>query len=336
MDFTAIDFETASHRRDSACQLAAVVVRGGEIVASESWLIRPVPLYFSASNIRIHGITPERVAGEPAFGECWPEIASRLGDDCLVAHNAGFDIGVLLACLRAHRQTIPELGFACTRAIARRVWPGRRGYGLKPLSDWLGTRFRHHDALEDSIACAKILLAAGIAKDARDVASLESACGLSRGRAGPWGYQGPAARGGRPSRGGRAGRGGTADRGAGGRSAASMVAETTPPVPRRGNEIPPSGGGANPKTIAPARPVLDIRRLSLRAEFIRPLAGRRVTLAGDFSQISREFAERLVALAGGACLAGPADASVLVLDEARLLRMIVDLPAGASGERIDR
>lgn len=115
-----------------------------------------------------------------------------------------------------------------------------------------------------------------------------------------------------------------------------MVAETAPPVPRRGNEIPLSGGGANPKTIAPARPVLDIRRLSLRAEFIRPLAGRRVTLAGDFSQISREFAERLVALAGGACLAGPADASALVLDEARLLRMIVDLPAGASVERIDR
>ena len=33
-DFTAIDFETASRRADSACQLAAVVVREGRIVTS--------------------------------------------------------------------------------------------------------------------------------------------------------------------------------------------------------------------------------------------------------------------------------------------------------------
>jgi DNA polymerase III subunit epsilon len=32
MDFTAIDFETANNGRHSACQLAAVKVRGGKIV----------------------------------------------------------------------------------------------------------------------------------------------------------------------------------------------------------------------------------------------------------------------------------------------------------------
>src|SRR6056297_3406259 len=180
-DFTAIDFETASRRSDSACQLAAVVVRGGQIVDQCKWMIRPEPFYFSQSNIRIHGITPQQVEAEPCFGQLWPEIANRLGDDCLVAHNATFDIGVLLACLSAHRHAIPELQYTCTRAIARRVWPHHRRYGLKPLASWLGIRFRHHDALEDSIACAKILLAAGIDREANSLEDLEKRLRLKRG-----------------------------------------------------------------------------------------------------------------------------------------------------------
>jgi DNA polymerase-3 subunit epsilon len=118
-NFTAIDFETASRRPDSACQLAAVRVRDGEMVDNRMWMIRPEPLYFSRSNIRIHGITPEQVQSEQSFGELWADISETLSDDCLVAHNASFDIGVLLACLRSHRQSIPELHFTCTRAIAR-------------------------------------------------------------------------------------------------------------------------------------------------------------------------------------------------------------------------
>ncbi|MCG8652330.1 MAG: DNA polymerase III subunit epsilon, partial [Pirellulales bacterium] len=159
-DFTAIDFETASRRPDSACQLAAVVVRKGKIGRTASWLIRPHPLRFSQTNIRIHGITADRVRDQPCFGDLWPEISEFIGSDCLVAHNAGFDLGVLLACLRSHDQAIPELEFTCTRAIARRTWVNRHRYGLKPLADWLGIRFQHHDALEDSLACAKLLLAA--------------------------------------------------------------------------------------------------------------------------------------------------------------------------------
>ena len=50
-DFTAIDFETASRRSDSACQLAAVRVREGRIVYQACWLIRPEPFYFSEFNI---------------------------------------------------------------------------------------------------------------------------------------------------------------------------------------------------------------------------------------------------------------------------------------------
>ena len=185
-NFTAIDFETASRRHDSACQLGLATVRQGQIVDRVCWLIRPRPLYFHRANIQIHGITPEQVGDEPEFGELWPAISAKIGDDCLVAHNAAFDLRVLIGTLRSHRHPIPELQFTCTRAIARRTWPHLRRDGLKPLSNWLGIRFRHHDALEDAVACAKILLAAGIDREATSLPDLERRLRLRTGKAGSW------------------------------------------------------------------------------------------------------------------------------------------------------
>lgn len=304
MDFTAIDFETASQRRDSACQLAAVVVRDGQIVDSASWMIRPDPMHFTSSNIRIHGITPDQVRDEPTFAGHWPEIAARLGEDCLVAHNASFDIGVLLACLRRHRLPAPDLNFACTRAVSRRAWPGRRGYGLKPLATWLGIRFRHHDALEDSIACAKLLLAAGIATGAKTVESLESRLRLTRGTAGDWGYCGPSA-----------GRRRASPSGAAPRRGRSAASETPRNLPRgntaamnsyaqsaqasggRHDEDPRPDGPADP----PAMPLGELQRLIVRGEFLRPLAGRTVVFTGTFRSFSRDFAESLASRLGASC-----------------------------------
>lgn len=273
MDFTAIDFETASHRRDSACQLAAVKVRDREIVDSVCWLIRPEPFHFSPSNIRIHGITPAQVSERPDFGQLWNEMSPWLVDECLIAHNASFDIGVLRACLQAHAIHTKDFHFNCTRAIARKTWPGRRGYGLKPLSDWLGVRFKHHDALEDSIACAKVLLAAAIDRSAESIEDLETKLGLSRGTAGDWGYRGPSARRSK-KRSGVSARGGR------------LTSPTTPidQVPAR----------------QPDRHV-EMQRLLVRAQFIQPLAGQRVGFWGRFVRFSRDEVERIAASFGGTC-----------------------------------
>ncbi len=252
-NFTAIDFETANGQRDSACQLAAVRVRGGQIVHEKMWMIRPQPLSFSPMNIQIHGITPDQVEQEPEFADLWDEISETFGDDCLVAHNASFDVGVLVACLRTHNQPIPEFHFTCTRALARRTWQHRRGYGLKPLSEWLGIQFRHHDALEDSIACAKILLACGIDQQATSVEDLENKLRITRGRAGPWGYKGPANRRAAPSRSTRGQR------------------------------------------------VIDLQRLMIRAEFIRPLDGKRVVFSGRFVNFNLQQAKDLASRLGGIC-----------------------------------
>ncbi len=189
MDFTALDFETANHRRDSACQIGIAVVRDSKIVDRGCWLIRPEPLSFNLRNIEVHGIRPHQVQKEPCFGELWSTLQPYLATDCLIAHNASFDMGVLLSCLQSHRCTVPRIEFNCTRLISRATWPGRPGYGLKPLSTWLGVRFQHHDALEDAVACAKVLLAAAISKEASSLAELEHKLRLQRGWIDSDGYQ---------------------------------------------------------------------------------------------------------------------------------------------------
>lgn len=270
VDFTAIDFETATRASDSACQLAAVRVRGGEIVDSASWLIRPRPFYFSPRNIQIHGITPAMVKAEKEFGELWPTIQQRFGDDCLIAHNASFDLSVLIACLNTHDHCVPEMQYSCTRAIAKRTWPHLPRFGLKPLSDWLGVRFRHHDALEDSIACAKIAIAAAEEAQVDSLEDLEKHLRLSRGTAGPWGKDGPKFV--RP-----------------GRSRSTATNRLPKPAPESVGDAMITSAGT------------DLQRLLIRAEFVRPLAGRRVVFTGTLTRLQRDEAERLVSCCGGQC-----------------------------------
>ena len=269
MDFTAIDFETATRQSDSACQLAAVKVRSGQIVDSASWLIRPRPLSFSYQNIQIHGITPEMVREEKEFGELWPAIQGTFGDDCLIAHNASFDMGVLMACLQTHGHSIPDMHYSCTRAIARRTWPHLPRFGLKPLSDWLGVQFKHHDALEDSIACAKLAIAAAEHLNVDTLEALESKLKLSRGAAGPWGKKGPAKQTGKRAR-------------------AAWVPKPTP-EPIAEAMVTPAG--------------TDLQRLLIRAEFLRPLSGQRVVFTGTLTRLARNEAEKLIECCGGQCQA---------------------------------
>jgi DNA polymerase-3 subunit epsilon len=282
-NFTAIDFETASHQPDSACQLGAVVVRDGQVVDQFMWMIRPEPLYFSQGNIRIHGITPAQVREESNFGDIWSEISSKIGNDCLVAHNASFDIKVLLACLRTHQKSIPEFHFTCTRAIARRTWPHHRRYGLKPLSNWLGIRFQHHDALEDSIACAKILLAAGIDREATSLDHLEKILKLNRGKAGAWGYRGATGKSKRQTSG----------------------ANPKAPPPGSASGLPflfpnqLASSGKHDPNVAESEPEIDMQRILVRGEFVRPLSGKRIVFSGKLRWMSPSDAETLTARLGG-------------------------------------
>jgi DNA polymerase III subunit epsilon len=283
MDFTAIDFETANHRRDSACQLAAVVVRGGKVVDQHMWMIKPKPFYFSARNIDVHGIRPHQVEQERDFGELWEVISPHLCDGCLIAHNASFDLGVLRECIKTHGHHVPAFHFNCTRLIARAAWPGRSGYGLKPIASWLGIQFRHHDALEDSLACAKILLEAASAFRAQTLEQLESLLSLRRGYADADVYRGAA----KSTR----------------RSKTSSTSTQKSPLLRESvsayERAAPAKSMAtfiDPPTLEP--PAIDLQRLLIRADFNKRLSNKRIVFTGELQCFSRESAVRLATRLG--------------------------------------
>ncbi|MHC5249935.1 3'-5' exonuclease [Enterococcus sp. LJL90] len=159
MNFIAMDFETANYQSHSACSLALVMVQNSQIVGQYYSLIKPETEFFYR-NIQIHGIHPEDVREAPMFPEVWQTIQQYFQRDRLiVAHNAGFDTKVLAGCLDYYQLTRPEYLSLCTVRTSRKLFPEMKNHRLNTVCQELGiTLENHHDALEDSRACANILL----------------------------------------------------------------------------------------------------------------------------------------------------------------------------------
>lgn len=159
MNFIAMDFETANYKPYSACSLALVMVKNSQIVGEYYTLIKPETDFFW-KNIQIHGIQPEDVADAPKFPEVWEQIQQYyLANRLIVAHNAGFDTKVLAGCLDYYQIQQPHYLSLCTVQTSRKLFPKMANHRLNTVCDALAIPLdNHHDALEDSRACAKILL----------------------------------------------------------------------------------------------------------------------------------------------------------------------------------
>jgi DNA polymerase III subunit epsilon len=161
MNFVAIDFETATADRASACAVGLVVVKKGKITDRFSSLIRPPRLDFNPRNIAIHGITPADVTDKPTFQDLWPQLSKWLGNDLLVAHNAPFDVSVLHHCMQEANLQPPEIKCVCTCAMARQTLPGLQDHKLPTLALLFGIDQDHHKAVADAATCAQIAMLLG-------------------------------------------------------------------------------------------------------------------------------------------------------------------------------
>ena len=161
IDFCAIDFETATHERNSACEMGICVVENGVIVKTENWLIKPPSYpYFHPRNIDIHGITPRDVKDSPTFDEVWQEAEKLMYGNLMIAHNAVFDAGVLRSSLDHYGFFKPKLNYLCSISLAKKSWKDLPKYGLKSLAELHQIKFNHHRAGADAEVCAKISLLA--------------------------------------------------------------------------------------------------------------------------------------------------------------------------------
>ena len=163
-DFAAIDFETANECPSSVCSVGIVLVRDGEIVDSFYSLIRPEPEYYQWFCRRVHGLGPEDTYDAPVFPEVWAQIEPLIEGLPLVAHNARFDEGCLRAVFDVYRMDYPEYEFYDTLSASRRHFCGRLpNHQLQTVAAACGYDLtRHHHALADAEACARIALAIGL------------------------------------------------------------------------------------------------------------------------------------------------------------------------------
>ena len=179
VNFTAIDFETANSSSASACSVGLVKVRDGEVVDKVGWLIRP-PLghdAFNEWNIRIHGIMAADVVDALLWSEQLPDLVAFADGDLLVAHNAGFDMGVITAACAASYVETPSFSYMCSLQIARKTY-NLDSYRLPVAAMAAGFEdFEHHQALADAEACAAIMVHAAGRHGAVDLTQLATLTG---------------------------------------------------------------------------------------------------------------------------------------------------------------
>jgi DNA polymerase III subunit epsilon len=174
LDFTAIDFETANGSPASPCAVGLIRVRDSKPVETLELLFRPpVPHdWFSEANIRVHGITPAMVKDAPTYSQVINQMLEFIDQDLLVAHNASFDMGVLVASAKAINQELPKLSYGCSLKIARKTY-NLESYRLNAVAYAVGhEEFEHHNALADSDACARIVIHAAARHGVQDLPEL--------------------------------------------------------------------------------------------------------------------------------------------------------------------
>lgn len=160
MEFVALDVETANADCSSICQIGIARFDDGCLAEEWSTLVNPED-DFDPFNVSIHGITADMVEDSPVFPNLAENVRGRLKSRVVVCHTPFDRVAISRACLRYELE-----GFECawldSARVARRTWTqfARSGYGLHNVCASIGYEFRHHDALEDAKAAARVLLAA--------------------------------------------------------------------------------------------------------------------------------------------------------------------------------
>jgi DNA polymerase III epsilon subunit family exonuclease len=164
--FVAFDFETTglSADMDRVVEIGAVKFRMVEEAGSWSivtegeyeTLIHPgrsIPPEVSA----IHGISDLDVSQAPYFKAAAGSFMPFLEDAVLVAHNAPFDMGFLLA--EARRAGLPEPANMAydTKNLAKTAVPGLPSYSLRNLSLSFGIHQKDaHRGADDARVCMEL------------------------------------------------------------------------------------------------------------------------------------------------------------------------------------
>jgi DNA polymerase III epsilon subunit family exonuclease len=155
--FVILDTETTSRdpKMGELVEIGAVRISGGSITDRFSTLVKPSR---GIVGKQVHGITDADVAGAPAPADAARSFMAFAGDDIVVGHNVGFDIGFVEAALADGTRFAPGR-YLDTLVLARAAYPDVDAYKLGDLVEFfeLGVSPAHR-ALGDAEATAALLL----------------------------------------------------------------------------------------------------------------------------------------------------------------------------------
>ncbi|MCL2351334.1 MAG: PolC-type DNA polymerase III [Firmicutes bacterium] len=161
--YTVFDLETTglSRENDKIIEIGAVRIRGGVITDTFSRYVDP-GVSLPAEITALTGITDAMLAGAPDIARALPEFLAFAGADVLVAHNAGFDMGFVLAAakrLESAAEYDIENPVLDTVELSRALFPELTRHKLNTVAEHLGVSLEnHHRASDDARAAAEILL----------------------------------------------------------------------------------------------------------------------------------------------------------------------------------
>ncbi len=167
--FLAIDFETTglNPTQDAILSIGWVPIENGRVLAGQGvhHIIR-IKQTLSPENIKVHGITHQRMAIGQPLEAVLPQLFAALQQRVALVHYATIERHFLTRACRTHWQCAPPLPMVDTLVLAQRRLPQAsqlgdpnpyRLYNLRRRFH-LPDRPPHH-ALEDAIATAELFIA---------------------------------------------------------------------------------------------------------------------------------------------------------------------------------
>lgn len=174
MAIIAIDFEIANSKYSSACSIGLVVIEGLNIIDEKYFLIQPPGNEVDSEYTKIHGLTADDLKDAPTFDLLWENISTYFTEDNMfVAHNAYFDMNVLVNCLKYYKINTPTFQYFDSIAYSTKVCQGNGiGTSLEDRTNHLGIDIMNaHNALDDARAAAELVIACTKIKNQLSISS---------------------------------------------------------------------------------------------------------------------------------------------------------------------
>ncbi|MCP4344089.1 MAG: PAS domain-containing protein [Desulfobacterales bacterium] len=161
LTYTVFDTETTGldPSEDEIISVGAVRIVNGRLLHEENidQLIDPkrgLPI----ESIKIHGIQPEMLKGQPVIGKILPSFKRFAEDTILVGHNAAFDMRMLQ--MKEGSTGVKFINPVLdTLLLSAVIHPAQDNHNLEEISKRLGIRIvGRHTALGDAIATGEIFL----------------------------------------------------------------------------------------------------------------------------------------------------------------------------------